>query len=67
MVLKIKKEPDMSNLPHKKFQKALIKIDKMADVFTNSGNFTQHIYFTLGPPSSYSLNLKALNNVSKVT
>ena len=44
-----------------------MKIDKMSDVFTNSTNFSQHNFFTLAPPSSYALNLKALNKVSKVS
>ena len=50
-----------------KFQKVLMKIDNMADVFLNSANFAQHPLLTLPPPSSYNLNLKAFIKVSKVS
>ena len=44
-----------------------MKIGEMADVFTNSAYFAQHSFFNLGTPSSYTLNLKALKKVSKVS
>ena len=58
------KEPDL--LP-KKNQKILIKIEEMSDVFLNLTNFVQHVILTLAPPSGYTLNLKALIEVSKVS
>jgi hypothetical protein len=51
----------------KKFQKVLIKIEEMADVFLNSANFAKHTFSTLVPPRGYALNLKALIKVSKVS
>ena len=51
----------------KKIQKVLMKIEEMADVFLNSSNFAKHTFLTLAPPSSYSLNLKALIKLSKVS
>ena len=52
---------------HKKNQKVLITIDKMADVFLNSANFQQQtFFFTLVPPSSYNTNLETLIKVSKI-
>ena len=51
----------------KKIQKVLMKIDKIAEVFLNSANFAQHSLLTLAPPSGYTLNLKALIKVSKVS
>jgi hypothetical protein len=51
----------------KKFQKVLMKIEEMVDVFLNSANFASHALLTLAPPSSYALNLKALIKVSKVS
>jgi hypothetical protein len=50
----------------KKNQKVLIKIEEMEDVFLNLANFAQHT-FDLAPPSGYTLNIKALIKVSKVT
>ena len=50
-----------------RFQKVLIKIDEMADVFLNSTNFAQHAFFTLTPPSSNTWNLKTLTKVLKVS
>jgi hypothetical protein len=49
----------------KKNQKVLIKIEEMADVFLNLANFAPHAFLTLGPPSGFALNLKALIKVSK--
>ena len=63
----MKKEPDLSDLSPKKIQKVLMKIEEMADVFLNLANFASHAFLTLGPPSSYALNLKALIKVSKVS
>ena len=40
---------------------------KMADVFLNSAIFWQHVLSTLAPPSSYTMNLKTLTKVSKVS
>ena len=51
----------------KKIQKVLMKIEEMADVFLNSANFAKHTFSTLAPPSGYTLNLKALIKVSKVS
>ena len=51
----------------KKIQKVLMKIEEMADVFLNSANFASHAPLTLAPPSGYTLNLKALIKVSKVS
>ena len=48
-------------------QKKFMKIDEMVDVFLNSANFWQNAFSTLAPPSSYSMNLKTLTKVSKVT
>jgi ABC-type Zn uptake system ZnuABC Zn-binding protein ZnuA len=63
----VKKEPDLSDLSQKKFQKVLRKIEEMADVFLNSASFAKHTFLTLAPPSGYALNLKALIKVSKVS
>ena len=41
----MKKEPDLSDLSPKKVQKGLMKIDEMADDFTNSANFAKHNFF----------------------
>jgi hypothetical protein len=54
-------------LHQKKFQKVLIKVDEMADVFLNLANFGKHTFSTLVPPSGYALNLKALIKVLKVS
>ena len=35
-----------------------MKIEEMADVFLNSGNFAKHTFLTLGSPSRYAINLK---------
>ena len=51
----------------KKVQKALIKIEEMADVFLNLANLEKYTFLTSAPPSSYALNLKALIKVSKVS
>ena len=44
-----------------------MKIDEMADVFLNLANFAQHSLLTLAPPRGYTLNLKLLIKVSKVS
>ena len=49
----------------KKFQKVLIKIEEMADVFLNLSNLAKYTFLTLAPPSGYVLNLKALIKLSK--
>ena len=49
------------------FQKVLMKIEEMANVFLNLANFAKHTFLTLAPPSSYGLNLKELTKVSKVS
>ena len=56
----------LEDLSPKHFQKVLMKIDEMADVFLNSTNFAQHAFLTLAPTSGYILNLKALIKVSKI-
>ena len=58
----MKKEPDLSDLSPKRFQKILIRIDEIADVFLNSTN----TLLTLAAPSGFTLNSKALIKVSKV-
>jgi hypothetical protein len=63
----LKEEPDLSDLSPKKFQKVLIKIEEMTDVFLNLTNFAKHTFSTLAPPSGYALNLKALIKVPKVS
>ena len=50
-----------------KIQKVLMKIDEMADVFLNSANFWQHAFSNLAPSSSYTMNLKTLTKVSKLS
>ena len=63
-----KKKKTICQIFHqKKIQKVLMKIEEMVDVFLNSANFAAHAFFTLAPPSSYALNLKALIKVSKVS
>ena len=65
----MKKEPDLSDLSPKTFQKVLMRIDENADVFLNSTNFAQHTLLTLAScpsPSGFTLNSKALIKVSKV-
>ena len=62
----MKKEPDLSDLSPKRFQKVLMRIDKIADVFLNSTNFAQHTLLTLVSPNGFTLNSKALIKVSKV-
>ena len=54
------KNPICQIFHQKKFQKVLMKIEEMADVFLISANFAKHTFFTLAPPSGYDLNLKAL-------
>ena len=49
------------------FQRSFTKRWKMADVFLNSANFWQHVFSNLAPPSSYTMNLKKLTKVSKVS
>ena len=44
-----------------------MQVDEMADFFLNLANFAQHAFFDLMPPSSYTLNLKTLTKVSKVS
>jgi hypothetical protein len=44
-----------------------MKIEEMGDVFLNSANLAKHTFSTLAPPSGYTLNLKALLKVSKVS
>ena len=56
----MKKEPDLSDLSPSRYQKVLMRIDEIADVFLNSTNFAQHT------PSGFTLNSKALIKVSKV-
>ena len=51
----------------KKFQKVLIKIEEMADVFLNLANFAKHTFSNLAPPRGYALNLKVLIKVSKLS
>jgi hypothetical protein len=51
----------------KKFQKVLMKIEEMADVFLNSADFASQAFLNLAPPSGYALNLKAMIKVSKVS
>ena len=48
----------------KKFQKVLMKIEDMADVFLNSSIFANHIFLTLAPHSRYAWNVKALITLS---
>ena len=57
----------MTDLSPKKFQKVLMRIEEMEDVFLNSANFVQHARLTLVPPSGYGLNVKALIKVAKVS
>ena len=47
--------------------RVLIKIEEMADIFLNWTNFAKHTSSTLMPPSGYTLNLKALIKVPKVS
>jgi hypothetical protein len=62
-----KKKKTICQIFHQnKFQKVLMKIEEMVDVFLNSDNFAPHALLTLAPPSGYALNLKALIKVSKV-
>ena len=44
-----------------------MKIDEMSDVFLNLTNFAQYALLTLAPPSNYTLNIKALIKMSKVS
>jgi hypothetical protein len=62
-----KKETICQIFHQKKIQKVLMKIEETADVFLNSANFAPHAFLTLAPPSGYTLNLKALIKVSKVS
>ena len=57
----MKKESDLSD------QKKLMKIDKVKVVSSKFANFATYAFFTLAPPSSYTLNLKALTEVLKVS
>ena len=40
---------------------------KVVVVFLNSANFCQHVFSTLAPPSSYTMNLRTLTKVAKVS
>ena len=45
-----------------------MKIDEMVDVFLKSAEHEKNnTFLTLAPPSSYTLNLKTLTKVSKVS
>ena len=57
----MKKESDLSD------QKKLMKMDKVKVVSSKFANFATYAFFTLAPPSSYTLNLKALTEVLKVS
>ena len=65
--IKLTKNPDFLDFSPKGFQKVLMKIDKLENVFLNSTNFWQLVFFTLVPPCSYTLNLKTLTKVSKIS
>ena len=62
----MKKEPYLSD-PSTKKMKLLMKINEMADVFLNSANYARHTLLTFASSSGYTLNLKALIKVSKVS
>ena len=64
-MIKWKKKSNLSDLSPKQFQKVLIKIDEMADVSLKSAEQAKNTLLTLAPPSSYTLNLKTLTQVSK--
>ena len=61
-----KKNPICQIFHQKTFQKVLMEIEEMADVFLNSSNFAKQTCLTLLPPSGDALNLKALINLSEV-
>ena len=44
-----------------------MKIDEMVDVFLKPAEHEKKTFLTLAPPSSYTLNLKTLTKVSKVS
>ena len=48
-------------------QLSLRKIEEMTNVYLNSTNFAKHTFLTLVPSSGYSLNLKTLIKLSKVS
>ena len=62
-----KKKKAICQIFPKKIQKVLMKIEELADVFLNSANFASYAFLTFAPPSGYTLNLKALIKVSKVS
>ena len=65
---KQRKKKTISEIFHQnEIQKVLKKIEEMEDVFLNSANFASYAFLTLAPPSGYTLNLKALIKVSKVS
>jgi hypothetical protein len=45
----------------------LMKIGKLVYVFLKSAKHTKNTFLTLAPPSSSTLNLKTLTQVSKVS
>ena len=45
----------------------MMEVEEMADVFLNSANYAPHALLTLGTPSGYALNPKAMIKVSKAT
>ena len=67
LTIRRKRNLFVSDLLPKKFQKVLMKIEEIANVFLNSANFALHVLFTLAPPSGYALNLKTLIKLSKVS
>ena len=64
----LKKKNLICHIFHQKyFQKVLMKINEIEDVFLNSVNFEQHTLLTLDQPSNFFWNLKVLIKVSKVS
>ena len=63
----MEKELDQSDISHIKKSESFDKINEMADVFLKLANIVQHPLLTLVPSTSYTLNLKALIKVSKVS
>ena len=66
-MIRWKKNPICQIFHRNFFQKDLMKIDKMVDVFLNLTNFVEFALLTLVPDSGYTLTLKALIKVSKVS
>ena len=60
----MKTETELSDLSPKE---SFIKNWRNVDFFLNLANIAQHVILTLGPPSGYTLNLKALIKVSNVS